>query len=578
MELAPHPRKPFALLFWALNPGARNIAILTATLLGVWTCELAIPFLLGDTVDAAVSRTGGFESILRFGGVALLVSAVLDLLHMAYLRGETRLVARGTFRLRKHLYKRLLDQPLSYFAGRKKAETAHRVMNDTDVLDAHAIYLLADVPFAVLTVLGVFAVMLWMEPVLALLVLGVLGGVAMLSHRVGRPLQTMERSIAHRRARLGGILQESLDVIRAVKTFGREAHETRRLDCASQRLMDSEIKVGAVVARLEPLLQLTETFGFLVVVCYGAMLVFHGALSPGRLVAFIAYMELMREPIRDAASYWMHFRKSAGILARISAFLVQLAPPKTRGYGAADGPLGIDVRGVSYSWPNSPGRVLDNITFSIVPGECVAVVGENGAGKSTLIDLLLGLLEPDEGSIRIGGMLPSDWSPASWHDAVSAVPQETALFPASIEDNIRYGNTDATHADVADAICQSGLSTILAALPHRVGTMIGDRGAKLSGGVRQRIALARALVCKPQLLVLDEPDKSLDAEGAVYASRILRDRGKERTTIVVTHDPATMALTDRVLVLERGRLKCICTPAQFGIGESHVSPATRPAA
>jgi ABC-type multidrug transport system fused ATPase/permease subunit len=578
MENTRESRKPFALLLWAVNPGGRRLAILAATLFGVWLCELTIPFLLGNTVDAAVSKAHGFKTILALGLTALAVSGVLYALHTIYLRAETDLVARATFRLRQHLYTGLLDQPLSFFPGRRKGELAHRLLSDTEVLDIHAIYLLADVPFALLTVFGVCAVMLWMQPALAVLVSAVLIGVSLLAQRLGQPLETLERSIGRRRARLGGKLQEALDAIRAVKSFGHEVRESQKLGCASEHLMRAEIGAGRIVARLEPLIQLTETFGFLAVVCYGAVLVFQGALSPGRLVAFIAYMELMREPIRDAAAYWAHYRKSAGMLARISDLLATFAPPPPRGDSSADGPLGIEICGVSYSYPGSGRVVLDDISLSVAPGETVAVVGENGAGKSTLMDLLLGLAVPDKGTIRAGGLPLGEWNPCAWRESVAAMPQEAVLFHSSIEENIRYGAPDAREDDLFEAARQSGLTPTLARLPRGLATMAGERGAKLSGGERQRIALARALIRKPRLLILDEPGAALDDEGANNIRRLLRYHHDERTTFLVTHDAQTIAMSDRVIVLEGGRLVCFCTPSELGSDGPSPLPQARSAA
>lgn len=578
METTRGSRGPFALLLWALNPGPRRLAILGPTLFGVWLCELTIPFLLGDTVDAAVSKFGGIDGILVPGSSALAVSGVLYVLHTAYLRAETDLVARATFRLRQHLYTRLVEQPLSFFTARRKGELAHRLMSDTEVLETHAIYLLADVPFALLTVCGVCAVMLWMQPALAVLVSAVLIGVSVLAQRVGQPLETLERSIGRRRARLGGKLQETLDAIRAVKTFGQEVRESQRLGEASAQLMAAGISSGRIVARLEPLLQLTGTFGFLAVTCYGAVLVFQGALSPGRLVAFIAYMELMREPVRDAAAYWTHYRKSAAMLARISGLLATFTAPVPHGHGAVEGPLGIEVCGVSYSYPDSGRIVLDDITFSLAPGETVAVVGENGAGKSTLMDLLLGLCTPQHGTIRAGGLPLADWDSRAWRESVAAVPQDAVMFHVSIEENIRYGAPLATDEDIVEAAFQAGLAPVLARLPRGLGTMAGERGAMLSGGERQRIALARALIRKPQLLILDEPAAALDAEGANNARRLLQNFSNGRTTFFVTHDPQTIAMADRVIVLEAGKLVRFCAPSQLGIGERAPLPSARSAA
>jgi ABC-type multidrug transport system fused ATPase/permease subunit len=558
----PRP-KSVALLGWALKPRACEFAILSLTLLGVWICELSIPFLLGDTVDAAVSKTAGAE-IPRLGAAILMIAIALYALHTAYLRAETRLVARATFRLRQHLYTRLLEQPLSWFSRPRKSEIAQRLMSDSEVMDAHAIYLLADVPFAVLTVLGVFTVMLWMQPLLASLVSVVLVAVAGVSHRVARPLGTLEKSVRHRWARLGGKLQESLDAFRTVKSFGRERYEARRLDREGERLLRAEIAAGEVVARLEPLLQLITTFGFLAVVWYGAVLVYDGTLTPGRLVAFIAYMELMREPVRDAGAYHTHYKQSAAMLGRIAGFLQQLGFSLPSGHAKSEGALTVEMEDVHFAYPDGGRAALKGVSLSAAPGEIVAVIGENGAGKSTLMDVLLGLLPPDRGTVRVGGIALEEWDATAWRNATAVLPQTALLFHASIGENIRYGAPEAGDEEVGAAVEQAGLSSVIARLPRGLKTVVGDRGEKLSGGERQRVALARALLRRPRLLVLDEPGSGLDAAALPCLGRILRDGRRDRVTFVISHDPETVACADRVIVIESGRIACICNPSEIG--------------
>jgi ABC-type multidrug transport system fused ATPase/permease subunit len=533
--------------------------------------------LLGETVDAAVSKTAVAE-IPRLGAVTLAVAVALYALHTAYLRAETRLVARATFRLRQHLYTRLLDQPLSWFSGPRKGEIAQRLMSDSEVMDTHAIYLLADVPFAMMTVLGVFAVMLWMQPRLALLVSFVLVAVAVVSHRVGRPLGTLEKSVRHRWARLGSKLQESLDAFRTVKSFGRERHEARRLDREGERLLHAEIAAGEVVARLEPLLQLMATLGFLAVVWYGALLVSDGALSPGRLVAFIAYMELMREPVRDAGTYYAHYKQSAAMLGRIAGFLKQLGFPLPSGHAKSEGALTVELEDVHFSYPDNGRAVLKGVSLSAAPGEVVAVIGENGAGKSTLMDVLLGLLPPDRGTVRVCGIPLEEWDATEWRNATAVLSQTALLFHASIAENIRYGAPEARDEDVDAAIKQAGLSPVIARLPRGLKTITGDKGERLSGGERQRVALARALLRRPRLLVLDEPASALDAAALPCLGRILRDGRKDRVTFVVAHDLETIAYADRVIVLGSGGIVRECQPSELGCLHTAFRTAARTAA
>jgi subfamily B ATP-binding cassette protein MsbA len=528
---------------------------MVGTLLGVWLCELALPFLLGATVDAAVSRTGGTVAIAGLGAIALFFAAILYVLHTAYLHSEVRLVARGALRLRQHLYARILGQPLSFVSDLRKGETVQRVMHDAEVLDSHAIYLLADVPFSLLTVTGSFLVMLWMRASLAVLVLVVLIGVAALANRAARPLGTLERNIQHRWARLGGGLQECLDAFRLVKTFGRESHARARLDRASGRLMRAEIDAGLVEARLEPLLQLMETLGFLAVVWYGAALVLFESLTPGALVAFIAYTELMREPIRNAGLYFAHYRQSAAILARIVAFLNRLRPTPLPGSVSLNGPFEIELQGICTAHAERGGRVLHDISFSAKPGEIVGVMGENGAGKSTLMDVLLGLITPEAGWVLAGGIPLEDWDSSAWRNATAAVSQEPFLFNTTIAENIRYGLPEASDEAVMTAACEAGLDDVLSRLPFGMKTFVGERGGKLSGGERQRVVLARALIRKPRLLVLDEPCSSLDEAALAHIIRALIAGKEGRVTFVVTHNWQVVDRTDRVIVLDGGRVR-----------------------
>ncbi len=552
------------MLAWALKPARGEFAILIITLLGVWICELAIPFLLGATVDAAVGRQGAFSQIFRLGVAALATAAGLYLFHTLYLRAETRLVARGTFRLRKHLYTRFIEQPLGAFSASRKGEITQRVMCDAEVLDAHAIYLFADVPFAALTIFGVFAIMAWMQPLLALLVSGVLVAVALMAQFIGRPLGTTERLIRHRWARLGGKLQETFDCSRAVKSFGRETYEVQRLDGESERLMRSEIAAGAIIARLEPLVQLMTTFGFLAVVWYGAWLVHSGALTPGRLVAFIAYMELMREPIRDSGAHYAHYKQSLGTLRRISGLASRIVAPVRGGSTVPDGPLDIEMSDVVFSWPESGRMALDGVSFSAAPGEVIAITGENGAGKSTLTDVLLGLVRTDNGTTRIGGVPIQDWDIAALRRAAAILPQTPLLFHASIEENICYGAPDAPDVHDMDAAIElAGLAPVIARLPRGIKTIVGDGGDRLSGGERQRVALARALIGKPRILVLDEPASALDAATLPFLLRLLRDDRNDRLIFIVSHQPEIIAAASRVIVLGRGRVIRICKPSEL---------------
>jgi len=545
---------PFALLRWSFGASRPEFATLAVTLLSVWACELAIPFLLGETVDAAISGNRKLSAIMQLGGITAALMIALYVVHTAYLRNESRIVARATLALRKHIYHKLLDQPLGFFTATNAGEISHRVMIDSDVIDRHGIYLFADLPFAALTVFGIFVVMLVSQASLAILVLVTLAAAAAVSHSVSHPLGGMETVSKARWAALGGTLQDVLGGIRIVKVFGQERRAEQRLDTDADALAKAETRAGGVMARLEPLLELVRAWGFLAIVWYGAYLVFLHALTPGKLVAFIAYMERMSEPLQDAGLFVRHYRQAKASLTRIVEFLSALVPPLPRGSQWVDGPIVVEMADVSVRYSGRFTNALDGVSFAAGPGEIVALVGGNGAGKTTLTDVLLGLRQPCSGFVRIGGLPIEDWDAAALRRTVAAVPQEPFLFHSTIEDNIGYGTPDADAAEIRDAAQAAGLGAAIARLPLGLATIVGDRGCTLSGGERQRVAFARTLLHGPRLLVLDEPSSALDGDAFEALEHHLLQNRHERVSIIATHDPRLVAFADRVVELEDGRV------------------------
>jgi subfamily B ATP-binding cassette protein MsbA len=545
--------EPWALLLSAFSSTPARVAALIGSLLAVWGCEIALPWLLGATVDVAVTKSD-LALIVRLGALMLGLTATLYLVHTLYLGLEANLVATATFRLRSLLYTRLIEQPLSFFSKHKGGEIGHRVMGDTEVIEKHAIYLIADVPFAMLTVFGVMLVMLWSHVGLALVILLILSLAAYLSHHLGRPLAGLEKSVNALYACMGGRLQEVIAGIRTVKGFGRGPDETRALDRIGKDMIAAEVGAGKVASKLEPLLELMDAVGLVVVVWYGAYLIFKGALTPGKLVAFIAYMELMSEPLQRAGRYYRQFQQARGTLARIAEFVEQMPSIRRHGSASVAGPLTVAFENVSFSYPESQHPAVDGVSLEARPGEIIAIVGANGAGKSTLMDLLLGFHAPSAGRIVAGGLPVSAWDEDAWRTTTAAVSQEVFLFHASLAENIRYGNLDATDEEVEAAATRAGLAAVIARLPNGMDTVLGDRGTKLSGGERQRVALARVLVRAPRILVFDEPTSALDGAAIADTNRIIREIALDRVTFVIAHRRATVATADRVVLMDHARI------------------------
>ncbi len=543
----------WGLFLWAFSGVKPRLYAFIATLIVVLACEVTIPLLLGRTVDAAISKED-IDDLLHIGLYMVGVIVVLYTAHVIYMRMEATLVADATLRLRSKLYTRIITQPLAFFSKNKGGELGHRIMGDTEVIEKHAIYLLADVPFAIVTVIAVVGIMFYTNWSLALVVVAFLTIAAFLSHRVGRPIAGLEKIINGFYSRIGGHLQESINGIRAVKTFGREDHELARLNNLGLECRTLEQQSGKIAAKLEPLLNLIEMLGLVIVVWCGAYLVYQDKLTPGELVTFIAYMEFLSEPMSRAGRFYRQYLQCKGTFGRIAEFLSTLPVHFPRTGKTVDGTLNVEFQDVSYTYAGADHPATDHVSFTAQRGEVIGVVGSNGAGKSTLMDLLLGFQTTNDGNILVGGVPLNDWDEAAYRNVTAVMSQDVFLFNAPLMDNIRYGQLDATDEAVRIAASLAGLDPLIARLPQGFDTILGDRGSKLSGGERQRVAMARVLLRNPQILVFDEPTSALDGAAIADINARIKAFAPGRVTFVIAHRLDTVSIADRVLMLEHGKL------------------------
>ncbi len=539
------------------------LLILAFLMVGVAAAELSIPWLLARAVDAAVEGRD-IGTINRLGVLMIVLVAALYGVHVLYLRTETRIVLRGIFRLRQLMYSMLLNQPVGYFARNKTGELTHRVLNDTEVLDAHGVYLISDLPFSLLTVIGVLALMALADWRLAMVVVTFLAVASAVSAYVGRPLPTLRKMIQSAGALLSARLQEGLSGIRTVKSFGRVRHELSRLDEVSREATALEIREGRVGAMLAPLLELMEMLGLVLIVWYGARLIAAHAITPGTLVAFIAYMELLSEPVSGAGQFYRHFQVCRGVLHRLAEFLSDMHPTAgARGNARPEGSMTVRFERVCFSYPGAPRRAIDGVTLEAKPGELLAIAGRNGAGKSTLADLLLGFWRSDEGRIFVAGCDLEAWDEDAWRATIGTMPQDVFLFNASLAENISYGRPDASRQEIEATAIAAGLELLLRRLPGGLDTVVGDRGQRLSGGERQRVSLARILLKDPRIIVFDEPTSGLDGEAVRDLYRALVELSRDRTVFVIAHRPDALELATRVALLDAGRLIAVGTHAEL---------------
>jgi ABC-type multidrug transport system fused ATPase/permease subunit len=520
----------------------------------VTVAELCIPWVVKGAIDSVVER-GSLEELNTWAiqGVGLLL--LFYLLHIVMIRLEAQLIMTASYNLRRRLYSHTVNQALPFFQRHQTGEIIHRIVTDTDEFDDDAGDLFSDLPFDILSIIGVIIFMAILSWELTLLIVLLMAVNVVVTVYMGRPLIGIHKSIQSIGARLVSRFQESISGIRTVKSFGNEQYELNLLDVDNREILRTELKEGRIESILEPLADLLSLLCLLLVVWYGGSLILAGSLTVGGLVAFIAYMEIVSEPLEEVEGYYRDFLACRAMAERLQDLLDDdERVPDTGTHVPEEDRWPVELKNVTFRHPGATSNVVENVCFAVEPGEVVAIAGRNGAGKTTLLDLLLRFCDPGSGAIKVAGTNLRDIKLSAWRESVGVMSQDAFLFHGSILDNILYGNPQASREDIAKAAQESGIAALARRFPNGLETIVGERGARVSGGERQCIALARLFLRKPRILLLDEPTNHLDGEALQRVLAALRKLTQTRTTVMITHEPETIELADRVVFLEHGRV------------------------
>lgn len=467
---------------------------------------------------------------------------------------------------RRAVTRQYLSLPLSWHQRHPTGELLSNANSDVEAAWAP----IAPLPMAVGTVaMMVIAIGQMLAADLVLAVVGLLVFPAVIAanlvyQRLASPLMTRAQEL---RAELSEVAHESFDGAMVVKTLGRESEETARFRAKAEELRDVNIRAGRIRAAFDPTLAALPNLGVLVVLGLGVQRVLTGSSVAGDVVTIAYLLTIVSFPIRSIGWLLGEFPRSVVGFGRVHRVLdatgeMPYGDRSTRSggtHGDTHGGAELELAGVAYSYPPGP-PVLDDVSFRLAPGRSVAVVGATASGKSTLTSLIARMVDPEAGRLLLDGVDLRDLARGELPRAVAVVPQTPFLFDDTVRGNVVLDDVpgDGTGA-VCDAEVWAALRTaqadgFVAALPHGLDTQLGERGTSLSGGQRQRISLARALVRKPRLLVLDDATSAVDPEVEARILGALREGGTGTTLLVVAYRKATIALADEVLHLEGGRV------------------------
>lgn len=530
------------------------LAILLACAMVMGLAELSIPWLIKEIVDAVLDATA-HPSLNAWLAVILGILAVLYVAHVVLLRAEARMILHCSYHFRARLFAHIHEQALPFFQRHRTGELMHRATSDTRIVENETAKLFRDVPGELLVVIGVTVLMFLLHAGLALLVIAFIASAAAVTTYLGQPLPSLRKSAQRLAARMMARFQDGIVGMRTVQAFTNEPYELARLDADNRSVRDVEMKEGMVYALMEPLGDMIELLGLVLVVWYGGHLILADKISAGTLVAFIAYMEILTRPLAHVEDYYRSIQSIRAVGERLQELFADREVLPARGDHRSSGdPPALVIEDVSFHHADAERNVLRGVSFAVRPGELVAVAGRNGAGKSTLMDLLLRFYDPTEGRVLADGIDLRAWNLRAWRRSAGVMSQDVFLFHGTIIDNVAYGRPEASKEEIEDAVGNSGLERILRRLPKGLDTIVGERGTQLSGGERQSIAIARLFLRKPKLLILDEPTSHLDGEALQLIGAALQQLMRESTTFLVSHSGDAIQQAGRVLFLEGGQL------------------------
>jgi len=525
--------------------------------LGQIAFNLLIPTLTKEAIDRGMGARD-LPFLLTVAAVVVLSSLIRGVLWQHVIYGYQQLGMGISLFLRDQIYEKIQRSSQSYHSHARSGDLFSNATIDLGAIEEFfnaGIRELVNV--TVMTTL-VLIMLLQLDAGLTLIALPTFVAVAALASYYGPRARERYRRIQMEYGRTTAMLQENLNGVRVVKAFAREKHEVHRFTDQVGKLFDASMRASKLNSLVWPTMTLATTVGVAVVLWLGGQQVVEGQITLGTLVAFISYLTMLVAPVRGLG---MTINLVTGAIAgaeRIHALLDHKQIVQTEAEARSKPAIppiagGIAFEDVSFGY--KPGElVLKDVDFIANPGDTIGIVGLTGAGKTTLAVLLGRFYDPTAGTVRIDGYDLRDVSLKSLRRQVGFVFQEAFLFSASIADNIRFGRPDATQEEVEAAARIACLHDFVVGLPEGYETMLGERGITLSGGQRQRLALARALLIQPRILVLDDTTSAVDpvTEGEIW--RRLRASRSGMTTVIIAQRVASVRQADQILVLERGRI------------------------
>ncbi len=464
--------------------------------------------------------------------------------------------------IRKKLYTSMISQDISFFDREKVGDLLSRLSTDTQVLQRAVTVNLSVAARYLFQVVGGVILMMTISPSLSLSILAVIPVMIVAGAVWGKKLRKISKNMLEKTGEASTAAEESLGSVKTVRSFTGENREVQRYADA----VDEALSLGVARSKFGAMFSSTMVFlmhsTIAVILCIGIQRVVSGTMSEGDLTAFVLYAGIVSVSFVFLIGVWDDFMSALGAGDRIFAVLDQVASVTTAqnaveipNTASQTSPALVEFQNVNFNYPSRPELgVLEDLSFQIKQGETLALVGPSGAGKSTIASLIPRFYDPIKGSVFYKGLNLKELSTCELRQEIAVVEQNPQVFSVSIKDNILYGNPEASDAELIKAIKSANLEEFIDQLPEGVDTLVGNRGIRLSGGEKQRLAIARAIIKDASLLILDEATSSLDSVNEHLVQQALETLMTGKTCLIIAHRLSTVQHADKVIVLRNGQV------------------------
>jgi len=554
-----------------LRPYRGRLAIVLLAMLVETAASLAGPWPLKIVIDNAIGHHAApgwlrdlvgysvVENRMALAAVAALgyvliafFGAVASYIDNYYTESVGQWVAND---LRMKVYAHLEHLSLGYYDTHQTGTILSTLTDDVDTIQDFASSSTLGILVDFLTILGMVGIMFWLNWDFALIAVALTPFLLLFVARFKKAVKKATHEVRKRQSDIVAVLQQGLESMRVVKAFGREDLEQQRLGKVSRATVEAALKARQVKSLLSPVVTVTTSFCTAFVLWRGAHLVLSDVMTIGSLTVFLSYLGKFFKPVQDLAKMTNAIAQAAVGVERVRAIAdVDMSTPE-RPDALTPGPFkgAVEFRDVTFGYdPAAP--VLKGVSFAIAPGQMVGIVGATGGGKSTVMSLIPRFYDASSGRVLIDGHDVKDLALRPLREQIAFVLQDTVLFQGTIRDNIAYGRPEATDEEIVEAAKLANADEFIERLPRRYDTPVGERGLSLSGGQRQRIGIARAIVRRAPILLLDEPTAALDTESEKAVIEALERLMKGRTVITIAHRLSTIRDSHKIVVLKDGKV------------------------